>query len=770
MVSAVGPAFVGGFEKFVVQGDDRQYTILYLPDRNNELLQAEGKPPSFYWVPGEVRIAQKGDGGDFKFHHTHFVGVLSEDTHIGVEDGAEVQGGILGFTTTARYPTSVLAAAEQQLLAKFRGDDDRYWGWRTGAAPQFRIAPIQSNHTAVTSLSPGSNGLSALEQTAIQNGEDLSHTGGSGGGNGGPPAPRFSHTHSSGRIAHGRDFQRRSNLDPWAFQMQGQGAGSVTGGENAYSAMMGAYPSEILWAGFHGSYSPMVVAQNLVLPMWSQEIYLRIHGSWERIFEHFSAHVNARKLWFSADIKVELNKLITSGDIEVELAIDGTVPGSERIQGEIDKRIDLIVDKFMAQANEMIFQPPTPEVEPARAPSGGFLSRIFGGGGVALNYNRERRSLNLSYEETRHHRYLQPTTISSNMGGIFEEMKQDPDAEKKYFSRLILGDLGRKVYRVVKPVVRWREPGNEYIGDPVAFCSAQIGYPDGEGELIWRPSLFERGGSDQDSKDVVEFARRNADEVNNAPDDWTPDQTFIKRTIHFDESMGATDDPYVKVYVEKNTIEIDEGPNGSLGNDSTIEVRADSVGKLELEIGGLDIMLQDASQVVSVEVQPDGRRDDGSTREAVSFLFKHDDQDRSRILEIFTGQSDYVPSYSYRVHVVVKGTLMSRGMAWTGPWRRGNTNGSIMVHVPLADDEGVTNVSRFSAREVLDRFGAAMHDMHDQDTGVVSSVPPSYAGHASDSLPGTNAGTSPPPGRRTIGEHEDSSVQGYRIGPPPETA
>lgn len=768
MVSAVGPVFVGGFEEFVVQGEDRQYTILYLPDRNNEQLQAEGKPPAYYWVPGEVRLARQGDGGDFKFHHTHFVGVLSDETHVGVDDEAEVQGGILGFTTTSRYPTSVLEAAEQQLLAKFRGEDDRYWGWRTNAAPQFRIAPIQSNQTAITSLSPGSNGLSALEQAAIQNGENLSDTETNVGGSpGGPPAPRFRSSEHSGRIAHGRDFQARSNLDPWAFQMQGQGSGSVTGGENAYSAMMGAYPSEILWSGFHGTYSPMVVAQQLLLPMWSQEIYLRIHGSWERIFEHFSAHVNARKLWFSADIKIELQKLMTEGNIEVELAIDGTVPGSERIQGEIDSRIDMITEKFMEQANEMIFQAPTPDVEPAQAPSGGFLSRLFGGGGVALNYNRERRGLNLSYEETRHHRYLHSNTISSNMSGFFQEMKNDPDAESKYFSRLVLGGLGRKVYRVVKPVVRWRGPETEHIGDPVAFVSAQCGYPDENGELVWRPSVFERGSSDQESKDIAEFARRNTDEVTNAPEGWTPDQTFIKRTIHFDESMGATDDPYVKVYVEKNTIDIDEGVNGSLSNDSTIEVRADSVGKLELEISALDITLQDATQVISVEIQPDGLRDDGSQREAVSFVFKHDDQETPRILEIFTGQSDYVPSYRYRVHVIVKGTLFSRGMAWTGPWRQGLSNGSIMVNVPMADDEGVTNVARFSARDMAeDRFDEVLSKIQNANGGSDAPLIPPF--QPDDTFVNGN-GSTRPPGAMAERLNGDS-VKGYRIGPPPVSA
>nr|WP_052739270.1 hypothetical protein [Methanosarcina mazei] len=147
MVDAVGPVFTGGFEEFVVNGESgEQYTILYLPDRNNDQLQREGKAPVYYWVPGQVRLARFGDTGDFKFRHIHFVGVMDEQTHVGVEGRAEVVGGLLSFTTTSRYPTSVLKQAEEQLLNKFRGNNDRYWGWRTQAAPMFRIAPVSYTH------------------------------------------------------------------------------------------------------------------------------------------------------------------------------------------------------------------------------------------------------------------------------------------------------------------------------------------------------------------------------------------------------------------------------------------------------------------------------------------------------------------------------------------------------------------------------------------------------------------------------------------------
>lgn len=778
MVNAVGPIYTGGFEEFVVEDATSQYTILYCPDLNNDALQREGKAPVYYWIPGEVRLARKGDGGDLKFHHTHFVGVMSEETHVGVDDDAEVQGGVLAFTTTSRYPTRILEQAQSQLLDKFRGRNEAFWGWRTRVAPMFRIAPIRSNVTVVTNLAPGSDGVAPVDAAGGAGGGEIP---GPAGPDGGPPTPRGPvHTNRAvagsgaprlvvqrfepeGPVAHGRRFEPRSNLNAWAFQMQGQGQGSVTGGENAYSALMGAYPSEILWSGFHGAYSPMVVAQNLKMPFWSPQMYLRVEGSWSRIFEHFSAAAQGRSLWFSADIEAEFNKMRTNGDIEVELHVDATIPGADELTRSIEERSNLVFNTFMQQANDMIFAPPDPEVEPAEASSpGGFFSRLFGGGGVALKARRDLRQLRLKYEETRQHRYLQDNTISSSMQGFFNEMKEDPDAERKYFDRLILGDLGRKIYRMVKPVARWPEPGSEFKGDPVAFLSAQIGYPDAEGAITWQPSVFQSTDSDEETTDRAKFVRRKASEVQNPPSGWTPDMTFVKRRVHLKESMGATDDPYVKVFVEKNVIDLDEESNGSLTNETVVEVRADNVGKLELEISGIDAILQDNSQIVEVEVAPRGQTHDGNDRQRVSFVFKHDDQERARILEIFTGQLDYVPDYQYRVHVTVKGTLFSRGMSWTGPWVQGNANGSIMVHVPLADEEGVTDVVRFEPRDVDMRFARRAEGIAAGTVPVEVPTPPG-SGYTPPPESAGGGGAGAPPGERTVRSDHGSAASGKSV-------
>jgi hypothetical protein len=775
MADAVGPVFTGGFEQFVVSDESgEQYKVLYLPDRNNDKLQAEGKPAHYYWVPGSVRLARFGDVGDFKFRHMHFVGVLDEDTTIGIDGRAEVVGGLLSFTVTSSYPTAVLQQAEQQLLDKFRGDNDRYWGWRSQAAPQFSICPIRSNNTIVTNLSPGASGVSPAEN--IPQGGSAPQPAAPAGGNGAPPAPGgraiaasksiIKRADLSKKVIHGRNGNP-SNLDAWAWELQGQGPGSVTGGENAFAGLMGALPSELIWAGFHGGASPIVVAQNLMLPVWSQELYLKITGDWDRVFQHFSAHANASFLWCSADIKAEFNNLRISGGIKVELAIDGTIPGADKMEEEMNKRIDAITKIFTDQASQRIFEPAPPEVKPAEAPSGGFLSSLFGGGGFALKYRRDETKLNLYYEQTTYIRYLQPNTISSSFEGFYNAFKKDPDAEKKYFLRLILGDLSKKVTRIVKPVVNWPDPTKSWVGEPVAFLSAEIGYPGANGSIGWDMNVFQSTDTTDQSNWKPAFAMREEDEVDNPPTEWKPDVTFVRRRVHLTEPIGMSDNPFVKVDVEQNVIDLDpEG--GTPSTDSVIEVRADSAGKLEVGPIDIDVVLQDATQVVTVQFFPEGNKIDGSERVPVKFQWKGTDMNEARYWEIFTGQLNYVPKYKYQVSVAVKGSLFSAGMSWTGPIIEGQGNGPLMIHVPLQDEAGVTS-TRMTPREVaMGAPGPQASALPKPASGV--KAPPSGTAVTADGkldppLGGIgNGGPKMPPGQKK--DVETKTLSGYDIGEP----
>ena len=544
-------------------------------------------------------------------------------------------------------------------------------------------------------------------------------------------------------VAHGRDF-RGTQLDPWAWRLQGNGPGSVTGGENAYGGVIGPIPSEIVWAGFHGTYSPLFVTQNLVMPMWSQLMRVKITGSWERIFQHFSAHVNARYLWFSADIKAEFNNLRIKGDIKVEVDIDGTMPGAQEMEKMINQRIDMIVQQFTEQAKKVIFDPPTPQVQPAAASTsgGGLFGALFGGNaGVALKFRRDETKLDVGYEETRYFRYNQPHTISSSLEGFYNEIKNDPKAESKYFQRLVLGELNRKIFRIVKPVVNWPDKARNWAGEPVAFISAQVGYPDSNGNVGWKPATFQKSDSPDTTFRPVWIQWRKG-EVANPPDSWEPDDTFVKRKIHLLEPPSDTESPFVHIDVEQNVIDLDPGPNGTLSNDNILETRADSAGTLDVGPMALSVELQSSAEIVEVEMRAKGKRADGKDRsdKVTRFRYLSSDQLEPRLWRIYTGQLDFKTDFEYRVHVTVRGTLTTKGEAWTGPWTDAIGNGALMINVPLPDDPGVTKRS-LTHREMFSNIAVRAAEGLEAGAGVPGAGAPPLPPGAAPS----GGGAVPPP-------------------------
>jgi hypothetical protein len=762
MADAVGPVFTGGFEEFVIQDESGEgHTLLFLPDRQNEALQRERKAPVFYYIPEQVRLARNPANNDFKFRHIHFVGVFDETT-VGIEKG-ETSGGVLALTTTSRFPATVLKQAEAQILERFSGRNDRYWGIQSRVAPQIRIAPITANQTAISSLAPDASGATPN----IGGGGAVPAPAPVPAGPGGEPAPdgprsrdfRQLGTRSAwAPVPHGRDF-RGTQIDAWAWRLAGSGPGSITGGENAYGGLIGPIPSEIVWAGFHGTYSPLFVTQNLVMPMWSQLMRVKITGSWERIFQHFSAHVNARYLWFSADIKAEFNNLRIGGDIKVEVDIDGTMPGAQEMEKMINQRIDLIVQQFTEQAKKAIFDPPAPQVEPAQASTsgGGLFGSLFGGGaGLALKFRRDETHLNLSYEETRYFRYNQPHTISSSLEGFYNEIKNDPKAENKYFQRLVLGELNRKIFRIVKPVVNWPDKARNWAGEPVAFVSAQVGYPDSQGSVTWKPTTFQKSDSPETTFRPVWVQWRKG-EVTNPPASWEPDETHVKRKIHLLEPPSESEFPFFHIDVEQNVIDLDPDPNGTLTNDNILEARADSAGTLDVGPVALGVELQSTAEIVEVEFRAKGKKADGQDRAAkvTRFRFISADQMEPRFWRIYTGQSDFKTDYQYRVNVTVRGTLTTKGQAWTGPWEDAIGNGPIMINVPLPDDPGVTKRA-LTPREMF----SAVPVRAAEGLGEGPSGPPSPSGNTVPPPPGTSP---VPPVPAHAGPGTPASV-----GPPPQ--
>lgn len=339
MTDPAGPIWSGGFEETVVSAGGVDYTLQFLPDKHNDLLQQEGKPPVYYWLMNGVRLARK-QNADLEFFMLQFVGVQSGDTNVGVAPGQtrEAAGGALSFTVTTAPPDGVLPKAHDQILDRWKDKGDRFWMFRSGSPrpgsgdPAYlRPVPVRSCVTTVSNASMNDDG-------------SLTTAGGT---------------------------------DPFFWKMEGQGPGAVSPlAENAYTCMMGSVSAAMVAASLKGNQSLINVYESLQLPLWAPVDSLTMTGDWDRCFDHFAAAASVKYFWAEADVKASFNHLRMSGAIKIDLEIDKTVPGADDKEAMIDKYIDLLLTQWMEQAKQVIFQP-MPEVKDPEPNSGGGFN-LFG--------------------------------------------------------------------------------------------------------------------------------------------------------------------------------------------------------------------------------------------------------------------------------------------------------------------------------------------------------------------------------------------------------
>ncbi|WP_299157548.1 hypothetical protein [uncultured Tenacibaculum sp.] len=725
-VNAIGPTLAGGRQPIVANG----YELLYYPDANNHELQRNGSAPVFYWLPNYIHLARKEgrDDGDLMFNLIRFAGVQSSNANVGVseEEGQrEVAGGVLGFTVNSAPPNHVLEESQRKIIEQFEGSNDFFWGIRNNVTPIFRPVIITHNQTSITNLSPNEDGSVVEPVTPVtdepvppgtRSTQPLDYVK--------RPVPSFISKKGFSSRNYGKN-KAAKNLQPWFWKMQGEGIGSIDPmGQNAFTALVGTYPTSILWSAFHGSYTPVNVAMNVKMPFWIPAFEITIRGNWERIFEHFSAHAKGRYLWFSADVKAEINNMRMDGTIDVDVKINNAmIPNPEEITRQVVERTDFIVEKFMEQAQTVIFDPPQPDVEAAES-SGGGLSGLWGGG-MSLKYRRDSTNLSLYYHETRQVSYLQEHLISSSLEGMAEEIERNPEKEPLYFQTLYLDDWPRKLARVVKPVCNWPKLGEKWVGEPVSHMSVQIGYPNTRGEIMWTGTIPPFLGSDAPDRTwECAVTQKLEEHVENPPVDWKAGLTYVKRKVSMLEPPDPFEFPNNRVQIEDNEIELDPGENGTLTNDIILEVRADDASRIRLGPINMNVFLENAKQFVEVTFQATDENgddivdDDGNVRfDPVTFRFDFDTQTEGKYWSVFTSDKTVHAYYKYQVKVFVLGGLFTKGMEWTGPWNRGAASGPLIISVPTPEDEGVV-VKR--TVEIPERLA------HDEDfTPPQTNQPPS---------------------------------------------
>jgi hypothetical protein len=301
---------------------------------------------------------------------------------------------------------------------------------------------------------------------------------------------------------------------------------------------------------------------------------------------------------------------------------------------------------------------------------------------------------------------------------------------------------------VVKPVVNFPDPARQWVGEPVAFLSAQFGYPTTGGALGWTGHVFQRTDP-ADAMWTADFEQKRKEDVPNPPEGWEPDKCFVKRRIHFAEPPSELQNPFVRMQVEKNVVDLDPGDNGQLTNDVNLEVRVDNVGMLNVGPISLGVELENAKQTVEVTFQALGHTAEGRDRPAVKFLWQYADQAEPRVFMVFTGQPDFVPAYRYKVRVLVKGSLFSKGMEWEGDWVETSGNGALICTVPTQEEAVVT-------REIP--LMAARPQPAPPETGVTAQPPIIPPPIPQEPVP-------PPHGTPSRPAYASGEVRGYPMKP-----
>lgn len=640
--SAAGPMWVGGH--LTVQTKDesgRNYSILWLPDQNNANLREDNKPMVFYYMLDRARLATDPDG-HYKFHLQKFSGVMDPESNIDSPGYAEVTGGYLNFTTTMKIPEPVMKKAQTQLKEKLKNDYSSHplLNWLTDDPdPHFRPMPIYDH---VTKLHPVTKQGAAGTENAV--GEDSSNT----------------------------EADAGQSIPPWGWDVEGTGDGSLNPvGTNAYSAMLGQFPVQLIEGAAESGESNLTIENHLTYSAWSPVSKVSVEGDWEAVYNHLSAQYKGDAFITKADIQAELNEMKKKGAIKITVEYDEAFV-TDKEADDLDKAAEEIADTFIEQAEGTILKKKKPkDVKAAKAddPGGGW----FPGRSFALKARRDVSSLERSYTKEIRKKVTRKSVQSSTLTGLFDETQENESAKDRYFSEIFLEEGFRKVHVIASANANWGDGDGE--GDPIDELRVEVGYPDSEGNVVWKSDGRYREGNadtdlsadgapavwDQDTKDriyVFDFTKHEEHES--------------EQPIHVKETVSFQEDP--RVLVDEVTREFQQAGG-------TIEVRADTAG--ELDVSPISIDQPIGSDQISVLVS---LRADGVSETTMEFT--KENADTPKAWQVWFESAEDIPPYEYKVEAIVQGTMFGQpALRWESDWHEEEGSGPLVAEVPPAPED-----------------------------------------------------------------------------------
>ena len=144
---------------------------------------------------------------------------------------------------------------------------------------------------------------------------------------------------------------------------------------------------------------------------------------------------------------------------------------------------------------------------------------------------------------------------------MYDEIKADPAQEKKYFRRCTsttgTGRSAASSSRWSTGLIRARS------GSASRWRSSRPGrLSEHQGAIQWDGHVFQPTDRPDAAVEARPWHEEGRRDVANAPAGWTPDKTFVKRQVHFTEPPSDDENPFARVSVEQNVVDLDPGDYG----------------------------------------------------------------------------------------------------------------------------------------------------------------------------------------------------------------
>ena len=472
------------------------------------------------------------------------------------------------------------------------------------------------------------------------------------------------------------------NPDAWAFEIQGAGAGALNiHASNAFTTMMGRRPVLMMWESAQSGTSQVTLENHIQYDVWQLVTKIRIEGDWEKIATHFSAEAKGGISWFRADAKREVNKLIENGAVTVKVDFGAGMTDATR-KAEIEKSADLVADKIYALVESKLKEAGSSiEQEQAKAPDVAgkmidmFKKNFWVGISVGVNSRKDVFQGTFVYEKEINEQVTRAEMLSSQMEGLFDETSEDEAAFDRYFSEVFMEEGFRKVHVVASANANWPSADGS-SGDPIHALKVQVGYPDSQGSMVWKPAARSKDDLNDDTwsddtsavmwteagKDrlyVFDFTRHE-----NGDDSDKSEEIHVRKTISFKESPDVAENEITEEYST---------------TDHMLEVRAESAGELNVGPIKIDMPIGADNTQVSVLVRVRTPRF-GEKTYTITGATEND----PRHYRVWYAAPDDREAYEYKAEVTIKGRRFGqKPIRYEGDWTAGSAaSGELLVSLP----------------------------------------------------------------------------------------